>query len=237
MTTTPPRRNARKHQWTPTDIALLGDLYPDVPCADIAALMGLRPGSVYQKAMALGIKKSAAFFASDAAGRIQRGKQHPAMVANQFKAGLVPWNKGLEYHPGGRCAETQFPKGHRPHTWQPLGTLRITADGYLERKVTNLPGPNNVRWHGVHRLVWAEVHGPIPPRHIVVFKPGQKTTELELITVDKLECITRAQHAQRNHPRSRNPELGRLIQLKGAITRQVNRIAREAKSSHDHPTH
>ena len=48
------------------------------------------------------------------------------------------------------------------------------------------------------------------------------------ITVDKVECITRAQNAQRNHPRNKSPELAKLCQLKGAITRQVNRITQEA---------
>lgn len=90
-----------------------------------------------------------------------------------------------------------------------------------------------MRWHGVHRLVWAEAHGPIPHGNLVVFKPGQKTTELDRITVDKLDCITRAQHAQRNHPRSQSPEMGRLAQLKGAISRQVNRIAREHRAQQE----
>ena len=224
------RINAPKFTWGPSDIALLRDLYPDVPSGDIAALMGLSAGSVYQKAASLGIKKSANFWANNTAGRVQRGQQHPSMVANHFKAGMVPWNKGLAYYPGGRCANTQFAKGQRPRNWKPLGTLRITADGYLERKVNNNPGPNNVRWHPVHRLVWAAAHGPIPARHIVIFKPGQKTTDLDDITLDKLECITRAELARRNHPHTKDPEMGRLTQLKGAISRQVNRIAREQRA-------
>ena len=56
-----------------------------------------------------------------------------------------------------------------------------------------------------------------------------RTNVLEEITVDRLECISMAENAQRNHPRSRNPELARLVQLKGAITRQVNRIAKESQ--------
>lgn len=221
--------NAPRHMWTQTEIALLRDLYPDLPSTDIAALLGLRLGSVYQKAAALGLSKSAAFWAVDYSGRVQRGKQLPAMVANQFHAGQVPWNKGLEYMAGGRSVETQFKKGQRPHTWQPIGTYRITADGYLERKVNNLPGANNVRWHGVHRLVWQSTHGAIPQGHVITFKPGTKTTALEHITLDKLECISREELAQRNHPNRSNPELARLVQLKGAITRQVNRITRESK--------
>ena len=224
-------RNTPKHQWSTAEVALLRERYPSTPTVDIAALLGLGVGSVYQKAAVLGIRKSASFLASSNAGRIQRGQQHPAMQASHFKAGHTPWNKGLEWHSGGRSATTQFAPGNRPRNWQPLGSLRITADGYLERKISNLPGPNHVRWHGVHRLVWAAAHGPIPPRHIVVFKPGHKTTKPEHITADKLECITRAENARRNHPINHNPELAKLVQLKGAITRQVNRIRKESQAA------
>lgn len=79
--------------------------------------------------------------------------------------------------------------------------------------------------------MWAAAHGPIPPRHIVVFKPGHKTTKPEHITADKLECITRAENARRNHPISHSPELAKLVQLKGAITRQVNRIRKESQAA------
>lgn len=214
----------RNVRWSPMEEALLLDLYPDCTCTDLAALLDRKPGSVYSAAMRLGLKKSDWFKASDLSGRIQRGKQDPRMTASRFQKGHKTWNKGLEYMPGGRCKETQFRQGHRPHTWQPVGSYRITADGYLERKVNNLPGANHVRWHGVHRIVWEAEHGPIPAGHIVVFKPGTRTTVLELITADKLECITRAENARRNHPGTRNPELYALYQLKGAINRQVNRI-------------
>jgi hypothetical protein len=71
---------------------------------------------------------------------------------------------------------------------------------------------------------------PDPAGHIVCFQAGaRKTTVLEEVTADRLECITRAENARRNHPRNRSPELAKLVQLKGAITRQVNRIAREAQ--------
>ena len=64
---------------------------------------------------------------------------------------------------------------------------------------------------------------------MVVFRPGMFSNKLEEITLDRVECISMAENARRNHPRMRDPELAKLVQLKGAITRQVNRIAREAK--------
>ena len=135
------------------------------------------------------------------------------------------------------CRRTQFKLG-RPasesRNYLPVGSYRVNADGHLEQKMNDDPSvPPVRRWSPVYRLVWEAAHGPIPAGHLVCFKHGQQTAVLEQITADRLECITRAELAKRNHPRNRSPELARLVQLKGAITRQVNRIAREAKEAHD----
>ncbi|WP_237736750.1 hypothetical protein [Delftia acidovorans] len=62
-----------------------------------------------------------------------------------------------------------------------------------------------------------------------MFRPGHRTTQEAAITADRLECISRAENARRNHPARKSPELAKLVQLKGAITRQVNRIAKESQ--------
>lgn len=223
-------------RWTSMEIELLRDLYPDVPTADVAALLACSARRIYNLAHILGLKKSDAFNAADFSGRIQRGRADPRMVATQFKPGFTPWNKGTHFKAGGRSAETRFKKGQlngkaAQHV-AALGSYRITdshGSPALERKMSETPGPNHLRWVPVSRLVWEAAHGPVPAGHIVVFRtPALRTTVLEEITLDKLECITRAEHARRNHPRSKSPELDKLVQLKGAITRQVNRISREA---------
>lgn len=206
-------------------------MYPHQASAVVADALGCTVQRVYQLAARLGLKKSAAFMASDRSGRVQRGKQDPRMLASQFRPGLVPWNKGLHYMPGGRGAESRFQKGHRPQTWVPVGSYRINSDGQLDRKMNDKPGPSHVRWFPVTRLVWETAHGPVPKGSVVVFRPGMRTNVLEEITLQRLECITRGELAQRNHPRNKHPELGRLVQLKGAITRQVNRLAREQEAS------
>jgi hypothetical protein len=204
----------------------------------VAAWIGRGVGQCYQAAAKHGLSKSAEYLASDAACRIKRGQQHPSMIASRFQPGLVPWNKGRDssetgtgHHPNSR--RTQFAKGRKAEearNYVPIGSLRICADGYLERKVTDDPSIVPARrWVAVHRLVWESERGPIPSGHIVCFQQGKKTTVLEEVTADRLECITRAENARRNHPRNRSPELARLVQLKGAITRQVNRITREAQ--------
>lgn len=223
-----------RHKWTQQQSALLRELYPDTRTTDIAARMGIDIKLIYRKALRMGLRKSQEFFALDKSGRILKGGK--LSVATQFVTGLVPWNKGRKgWQAGGRSVHTQFTTGMEPPNTRPIGTLRIiTSNGgikQLERKVSNASGPSHVRWKAVHRLVWEAAHGPVPHGHLVVFKPGMKTLVEAEITIDKVECITRAQNANRNHPKNKSPELAKLVQLKGAITRQVNRINKEHATS------
>lgn len=224
-----------KRQWTEAEDRVMREFYPRLRAVNLADVLKRSVRSVYMRADTLGLSKSEEFFASDRSGRVQRGKQHPAMVASQFTKGQAAWNKGTKGIVGVQeaCRATQFKKGrpaHEARNYVAIGTERICADGYLERKLTDDPSIAPARrWVAVHRIVWEAAHGPIPTGRIVVFRPGMKTAKVEEVTVDRLECITRGEHANRNHPRNRSPELGRLVQLKGAINRQVNRIAREAQ--------
>jgi hypothetical protein len=215
---------------------VLHRLYADAKTADIAGQIGRSVVSCYAKAAKLGLKKSPAFFEAGLGGRLAPGQHHEAMKAGRFQPGLTPWNKGTRYVAGGRSAETRFRPGNRPQSWLPVGSYRISGDGHLERKIGETPGPNHLRWKPVASLLWQEAHGPIPKGHMVVFKPGRFTNVLEEITLDRVECISRAENARRNHPRNKSPELAKLCQLKGAITRQVNRITKEANEARKQPS-
>jgi hypothetical protein len=224
-----------KKTWSPDERALLKRDYSNTSTSVLAAQMDRTERSVYQMADKLGLKKSAEYLASVESGRIQRGRVDPRMQATQFKPGQKAWNEGMKGFCGTHenCRRTQFKSG-RPASeaanYQPIGSERLSKDGYLERKVTDDPSIVPARrWVGVHRLVWEAANGPVPDHHVVCFLPGRRTAEAEKITLDALELVHRGELARRNHPRSRNPELAKLVQLKGAITRQVNRIAREAQ--------
>lgn len=222
-----------KKSWPPEDIAWLRREYADSHTPTLAREMDRSVTSVYQMAERLGLKKSPGYLAGPLCGRTD-GKRGGS---TQFRPGHETWNKGVKGVCGTHenCRRTQFKHG-RPASeasnYQPIGSERLSKDGYLERKVTDDPSIVPARrWVGVHRLVWEGAHGPIPPGHVVCFRPGRRSAIAENITVDALELVSRAELARRNHPRSHNPELAKLVQLKGAITRQVNRIAREAKES------
>jgi hypothetical protein len=224
-----------KHNWTPAEDAVLRARYPDDQTADIARDLGLNIGRVYQRAGKLGLHKSAAFMASDAAGRIQRGRTDPRMVATQFQKGQVPANKGLR-RPGwsaGRMRETQFKKGrpaHEARNYVPIGTEKYDVKRKTTvRKITDDPSiVPTMRWRPVHVLVWEAENGPVPEGHIVVFKKGLKTLVSADITVDRLDLVTLAENMRRNSYHNNYPkEVAQLIQLKGALNRKINRRIRD----------
>ena len=141
------------------------------------------------------------------------------------------WNKGIKgstgHHPN--CQRTQFRKGHlggaAAERMVPVGTLRI-AEGQLQKKV-NDGLPYMRRWVAVQRLVWEAANGPIPPGHIVVFKDGRIRTEEAQITIGVLELISRGENMRRNSVHTRYPkEVALLVQLRGAINRQINKRAK-----------
>lgn len=218
--------NKPKIKYTPEQVAAITERYPHEATSKIAADLGLTIEQIYRKASNLGLAKTQEYLNSPDACRLRRGDNVGAEY--RFQKGQHSWNKGKSYQPGGRCKETQFKKGEMrgaaQHNYVPIGSLRITKDGYLERKVTDDPAlaPTR-RWVAVHRLLWIEANGPVPDGHMVIFKQGMKTTNLEEVTLDKLELISRVENMKRNTYHNYPKEIATLIQLKGALTRQINK--------------
>jgi hypothetical protein len=216
-------------KWSEVDLRMLREHFPDSRTDDLALALGRGYSQVAQKAAALGLKKSAEYLASPAAHRLDGAKG----MGTRFEAGQPAWNKGLKGVVGVQeaCRATQFKKG-RPaseaRNYVPIGTERLTADGYLERKVTDDPSIAPARrWIALHRIVWEAVNGPIPAGHVVVFRPGMKTAEASEVTIDRLECITRLALMRRNSVHTiYPPEVARVVQLRGAINRQINKRAK-----------
>lgn len=210
-----------KEFWTDAEKAIVRELYPNTKNSEILKVLGRHTEkSIWRIAKKLGVKKSPEYLRT-MGGRLDGHRGHQ----KRFEPGHVPWTAGKKFP--GRTSSTSFTKGQRPPNWMPLGAHKLNSDGYLVRKVRE--GNNGgLNWEAVHRLVWKEANGPIPPRHMIVFKAGMKTTVLEQITVDKLECISREENARRNNHWLKNPELMKLYVLKGHINRQVNRIKKES---------
>lgn len=211
----PPRR-----WWHDDELAWLIALYPDVKTDLVAEALGRTVKQCYQKARQLGLGKSAEYLASPEACRLRRGEHVGA--AYWFGKGHTPWNKGSHFTAGGRSAETRFKPGTRngraAKLWQPIGSTRLSKEGYLQRKVSDT-GYTPRDYVGVHTLLWQEHHGPVPPGHALCFKNGDKTD----IRLDNLELVTRAELMRRNsYHTNYPPEIRRVIQLRGALNRKIN---------------
>ncbi len=93
--------------------------------------------------------------------------------SGRYEKGRTPENKGKVCPPGkgGRhpnARATQFKRGNRSGValtkYKPIGTERLSKEGYLERKVHD-GMPRQSRWRSVHLINWEAVHGPVPKGH------------------------------------------------------------------------
>ncbi len=90
-------------------------------------------------------------------------------LKGHFSKGHVPFNKGKKGLTLGGV-QTQYKKGHKAHNWAPLGTERISGDGYIDVKIQD--GKLQKNWKGKHVLIWEQHNGPVPRGHGVIFGDG-----------------------------------------------------------------
>lgn len=176
----------------------------------------------------MGLAKTPELIAAQHEAR--RGKSTPEMQAHQFRKGHVPPNKGKRM-PGcapGRMAETQFKKGDMAGAarskWKPVGTIMPDTEGYLRIKLRErVPGAgehgwNSKVWKLYHHQVWEAANGPIPPKHIVRFRDGNRSN----CALENLELISMKENAARNHwTKTLPPELAEVVHLTAAIKRKI----------------
>lgn len=117
----------------------------------------------------------------------------------RFEPGNVPANKGrrrdewMSEESQEICRRTQFAKGLMPHNTAPVGSERVTADGYIEVKVAERPRGRSAHdnWVPKARLVWEQANGrKVPDGRIVLFADGDPRN----LDPGNLVLETRAQH-------------------------------------------
>ena len=194
--------------WSPEDLAALAKHYPDTDNATLARIFRRSELSIKNQAATYGWHKSPEYM-----------EQKPGC----FKPGLVPWNKGTNYSAPG-SERTRFKKGECPANWQPIGSERVTQDGYLQRKMTDTGYPPR-DWVPVSHIEWEKHNGrPVPKGHAVVFRDGNDRN----FAPANLELISRADLMRRNSYLNLPPELAQIVQLRGALNRKINRRSQQA---------
>lgn len=111
-------------------------------------------------------------------------------LTGQFQKGEIPHNKGQKGIYAKGCEKTWFKKGNRPKNYKPVGSERLTKDGYVMVKIAD---PN--KWRLKSIIVWEKAHEKkVPKNHVIVFADGN-TQNFEL---DNLLLVTRAELALLN---------------------------------------
>ena len=110
----------------------------------------------------------------------------------KFQKGHAAHNKGvpMKKEVYEKAKVTMFKKGNIPPNYRPVGSERITKDGYIEVKVAD-----KSRWNLKHRVVWEQHNGPVPRGHTIIFLDGDKKncdiTNLKLIRRRELLIMNR----------------------------------------------
>ena len=120
-------------------------------------------------------------------GAITRNKLNTGRTG-RFEKGRATWNKGTKGLT--KANVTSFKKGQKPHNYKPLGSERITKDGYCEIKVSD----TGRRWRPKHVLIYEKHHGKVPKGSAVIFLDGDKRN----FDIDNLYLVTRSQLAMLN---------------------------------------
>ena len=127
-------------------------------------------------------------------------------VYGYFPKGHEPANKGKKMPPDvyEKCKATMFRAGERPPTWKPVGSERISVDGYIEIKVAE---PN--KWKIKARYLWEQAAGEKLSRNdSIVYLDGDKQN-LELSNLAKISRSDLARMNQ-NHLFYENQELTKI---------------------------
>ena len=162
-----------RHIWSDEEKQYLAEITPGRGYKEIQSMMSCKFGFDYTHHQ---IK-----------GAITRNKLNTGRTG-RFEKGHATWNKGTKGLT--KANVTSFKKGQKPHNYKPLGSERITKDGYCEVKVSD----TGRRWRPKHVLIYEKHHGKVPKGSAVIFLDGDKRN----FDIDNLYLVTRSQLAMLN---------------------------------------
>jgi hypothetical protein len=170
--------NTRFHRWSDEEYAYLAEIVVGRSRREIHALV------VERFDIELTIEQVNA--------AISRRKLNTGLTG-RFEKGQVPPNKGRRgWCPPG-CEKGWFHKGDFSPNRVPLGTERISEDGYVEVKYRDGFGVRN--WRAKHLLLWERENGSVPRGYAIAFLNTDRTD----IRIENLICVSRGDLAVMNH--------------------------------------
>ena len=144
------------------------------------------PGHTYKEIQTEFYKRfNKSLTSNQVAGYIKRNGLNTG-TDGRLKKGQTAHNKGIKGWYAKGMERNWFKKGNIPQKYKPVGSERISKDGYIEIKVKD---PN--KWQAKHRYVWEKENGEIPKGMLLIFKDNNKLN----IDLDNLMLISKAENA------------------------------------------
>lgn len=144
----------------------------------------------------------------------------------RFNTGSAPKNKGKKMTPEQyeKAKRTMFKKGIVPKNTKPDFSITIRKDkrGVAYKHIRIDKG----FWIPYHRYVWINSNGPPPPGMKIVFKDGNTMN----CKIENLEMVTAAELMLRNTVHNLPKPLAEVVQLRGAVNRQINKHLKKKKN-------
>jgi hypothetical protein len=200
-----------RRKWTKEELEYVKLNYSDRYTKDIADAINRSPRAVYQAAINLNVRKSPEFIKISLEREAEKLKILGA--ASRFKPGNISHNKGqkMSKEMYEKCKKTFFTKGHKPANTKLKGDERM-HEGYTYVKIEDR------NWRLKHRLIYENVHGPIPADSIVIFKDNNLTN----FDINNLEVITKAENMLRNTIHQYPEPIQQIIKLNNKLKKQIN---------------
>lgn len=212
----------KRRFYTSEEIEFLVKNYPHIRSNIIAQKLKRNINTIYSKAAQLGLSKTEEFRKSKNSGVFING--HNKGNTTRFQKGHTPVNKGKkqsEYMSAeaiDRCKATQFKKGNTPVNTKKDGHISIRKDNRgIQYKYIRI---KKNEWQPLHRHIWEMHHGEIPAGYNVVFKDDNPLN----CTIENLELLSNEKLMLRNSFHRYGPEIAGMIQIKGVLQRQINKI-------------
>lgn len=151
---------------------------------------------------------------------IIKRKGYKTCSDGRYKKGVTPANKGVKMTPEryAKCAKTMYKKGNIPVGYKPLGTERITKDGYIEVKIAE---PN--KWDRLQILVVQSMLGRTIDRNkeVIRFIDGNPKN----CNPENLILTTRGAHIRINvREHGVTPEINKAIIQVETIKDKIRKV-------------
>lgn len=196
-------------RFTPEEDQFIEDHYLSLPGGEMERILDRPRGTVRQRMKLLNLVVPSIIMAG-------------FIMDASFKKGHKPFNKGIKQSKWmsksgiQNIRKTQYQKGNRPwHTHNPFEIVKWEKDG---REYLIIYLDVNKRMP-LQRYIWEQEHGVIPKGYNIIFK-DRNTFNCNL---NNLELVSNADLLIRNSAHRFGPEIFKIIQLRGALNRQINK--------------